>query len=109
MITIHANGNHISYGIKHFNLDTIDDLSGLNKERLSPGSTIFIINTSKYYMLNGKHQWVEINPYGMGNSSNNGSGDGGGGDSGTENDGIYDGGSIDGSDPDNVFDGGFVS
>lgn len=100
MITIHANGNRVSYGIKHFDLDAIDDLSGLDKKRLSPGSTIFIISTSKYYMLNGKHQWVEINPYGMNNSSNNGSG----GDS--ENDEVYDGGSIDDSDPTMLLKGG---
>lgn len=105
MITVHANGNRVQYGIKHFILDTIDDLTGLNKELLTPGSTIFIINTSKYFMLNGKKNWVEINPYGMGNSSNNGSGDNNGG-SGGDNDGSnpddelnYDGGSIDGSDP----------
>jgi hypothetical protein len=65
----------------------------VNKSTLSPGSTVFIINISKYYMLNGKKDWVEINPYGMG-SSNSGSGGGG-----SENDGNYDGGSIDGSDP----------
>ena len=58
-----------------------------------------------FFMLNGKKNWVEINPYGMGNSSNNGSGDNNGG-SGGDNDGSnpddelnYDGGSIDGSDP----------
>lgn len=99
MIAIHANGNRVSYGIKHFDLDTIDDLNDLNKKQLNPGSTIFIINTSKYYMLNSKYQWVEINPYGMCNSSNNNSGSGDGENSGTGNDGIYDGGSIDSSDP----------
>lgn len=108
LVTIHANGNRVSYGIKHLDLDTINDLKKINKSTLSPGSTIFIINTSKYYMLNGKKAWVEINPYGMGNSSNSGSGGSGGGGSGTDNDGIYDGGSIDGSDPtdDDIFNGG---
>lgn len=103
MITIHANGNRVQYGIKHFDLDTIDDLAGLNKELLTPGSTIFIIDTSKYFMLNGKKVWIEINPYGMGNSSGGGSGDGEGGGSDEEpnpdDDLNYDGGSIDGSDP----------
>lgn len=47
-------------------------------------------------MLNGQKSWIEINPYGMGGSSNSGSG--GSGDSDSD-DKIYNGGSIDGSDP----------
>lgn len=95
MINIHSNGNRTSYGIKHFVLDTIEDIKELDKNKLTPGSTIFIIASSKYYILNGKRQWIEINPYCMGHSS----GGAGNDNSGTENDGIYDGGSIDGSDP----------
>lgn len=98
MITIHSNRDQVAYGIQHFIIDEIDDLQELNKKpTLKPGSTVFVIKTSKYYMLNGKRVWIEINPYGMGNSSNSGSGGSGG--SGSEGDGIYDGGSIDGSDP----------
>lgn len=98
MITLHSNRDQVAYGIQHFVLDELEDLRELNKRSsLKPGSTVFIIKTSKYYMLNGKKSWVEINPYGMGNSSNSGSGDSDGSDS--SNDGIYDGGSIDGSDP----------
>lgn len=40
------------------------DLTDLNKARLTPGSTVFIISTSKYYMLNGSKNWIEINPFG---------------------------------------------
>lgn len=99
MITIHTNGDRVAYGIQHFILDTTDDLSTLNKNTtINPGSTIFIIETSKYYMLNGKKSWIEINPYGMINSSNNSSG-GSGENGGSDSDNIYDGGSIDGSDP----------
>lgn len=94
MVNIHANGNRVTYGIKHFDLDTIDDVKALDKNKLVPGSTIFIIASSKYYMLNGAKQWIEINPYGMGSSSS-----GGNSGNGNTNDGIYDGGSIDGSDP----------
>ena len=96
MITIHSNSQG-SYGIQHFILDDINDLYELNKRpSLKPGSTIFVIKTSKYYMLNGKKQWIEINPYNMG-SSNGGSVDGG--NPSDPKDEIYDGGSIDGSDP----------
>lgn len=95
MVNIHSNGNRIAYGIKHFNVDALTDLQKLNKEKLVPGSTVFIIDTSKYYMLNGQHKWVEVNLYGMNGPE---SGEGGGGSTpGDEN--IYDGGSIDGTDP----------
>lgn len=95
MVNIHSNSGHIAYGIKHFALDTIDDLKQLDKNRLTPGSTIFIINSSKYYMLNGSKQWIEINPYYMSSSSGGNSG----GNNPPSDDPIYDGGSIDGSDP----------
>jgi hypothetical protein len=49
-------------------------------------------------MLNGQKAWIEINPYGMKNSFNNGSGDNENGDSNSDNE-SYDGGSIDDSDP----------
>lgn len=98
LVNIHSNGNRIAYGIKHFNLDIFSDLKKLNKDILTPGSTVFIIDTSRYYMLNGAHKWIEINPYGMG-SSEPGDGDGSGDGSTPDDENIYDGGSIDGSDP----------
>ncbi len=112
MINIGSNSNKIAYGIKHFNLDEVVDLAELNKATLTPGSTVFIISTSKHYMLNGNKKWVEIQPF-----CQAGGGSGGGG--GSDNDYIYDGGSIDGSDPtitppggdssnDNVYDGGSI-
>ena len=95
MINIHSNGNRSSYGIKHFVLDTIEDIKELDKNKLTPGSTIFIIASSKYYILNGKKQWIEINPYCMSSSSGGNSG----GNNPPSDGSIYDGGSIDGSDP----------
>lgn len=96
MVNIHSNGNRIAYGIKHFNLDVFMDLQKLNKDKLTPGSTVFIIDTSKYYMLNGQHKWIEVNPYGMNAPE---SGEGGGGGNTPDDENIYDGGSIDGTDP----------
>jgi hypothetical protein len=64
LINIASNSDKIAYGIKHFNLDEIVDLPNLNKSQLTPGSTVFIIENSKYYMLNGSKKWVEINPFG---------------------------------------------
>lgn len=97
MVNIGSNGNRIAYGIKHFNLDEVADISQINKATLTPGSTVFIISTSKYYMLNGQKKWVEINPFSL-NGSGSGSG-GGSGDNPGGSDNNYDGGSIDGSDP----------
>ena len=89
MITIGANGEKIAYGVKHFNLDTNDDLQKMPKNDLYMGSTVFVISTSKYYMLNGNYEWIEISPFGSSSS-------GGGGNEGDSDvpsgDVIYDGG-----------------
>ena len=63
MIRIGANGNKITYGIKHYILDTEADLDLLPSNRESMGTTCFIIESSKYYMVNGKLEWIEIKPY----------------------------------------------
>jgi hypothetical protein len=54
------------------------------------GTTCFIINTSKYYIVNGNYEWVEIKPFGN-TSSNSG---GGSGSNPSNKDIIYDGGTI---------------
>lgn len=86
MIRIGANGTKIAYGVKHYNLDTIDDLKNLPARGQIMGTTCFIINTSKYYIVNGNYEWVEISPFGSASSS-------GGGDP-SNKDIIYDGGTI---------------
>lgn len=88
MIRIGANGNKITYGIKHYILDTEVDFNLLPSNKESMGTTCFVIENSKYYMVNGKLEWVEIKPY---DSSFNG-GEGGG--SSTPEEVVYDGGSI---------------
>jgi hypothetical protein len=64
MISIGSNGQRIAYGIKHYNLDSEEDLIKLPVYGEKMGCTCFVISTSKYYMLNGKLQWVEITPFG---------------------------------------------
>ena len=96
MITIGANGQKISYGIKHYNLDTAADLEKLNPAGEQMGTTCFIIDKSKYYMINGQKEWIEIAPLGKLISSESG----GGNFPGEDEDGdgyidiIYDGGVI---------------
>ena len=95
MITIGANGERISYGIKHYNLDTEDDRKNLPVANEYMGSTCFVISTSKYYMLNSNKQWVEITPFGSSSGSGSGSGGGSGdNDNPTPDDIIYEGGII---------------
>lgn len=70
MISLGANGEKIAYGIKHFNLDTEADLKKLKASKNAKmGTTCFVIETSKYYMLNGEQNWIEITPYGKSISS----------------------------------------
>ena len=54
MISIGSNGEKISYGVKHFNLDTEEDLERFNGKKIVMGSTCFVIESSKYYMRNGE-------------------------------------------------------
>lgn len=98
MVTVGSNREKIAYGIKHFILDTNADFAQLRKHtNIAVGSTAFVIDTSKYYMLNSKNQWKEVRLYGSSSSNN-------GGDSGDTDSGVdYDGGSIDGTDPYTLF------
>ena len=99
MINIAANGNKKAYGIKHYNLDTVEDLKELDPSYLVMGTTAFIINDSKYYMVNGSNEWKEINPRNSG---------GGSSDPDDKNEVIYDGGGIEGAFDENIYEGGGV-
>lgn len=90
MITIGANGEKIAYGIKHYNLDTEEDLVNLPVKGERMGATCFVISTSKYYMLNSDYKWVQITPFGQ---PINSSGGGNNGDS-PSGDIVYEGGLI---------------
>lgn len=90
MITIGSNGQKIAYGIKHYNIDTEADLLKMPIGNEVMGCTCFVIETSKYYMLNGSKKWIEITPFGQVIS-------GGGGDepdTPTDDEIIYEGGLI---------------
>ena len=106
MVNIGKNSNKLSYGLKHYILDVYEDFEELKLRYLKPGSTAFVIATSKNYILNSEYEWIEIKTAtvisggsgGNDGADDNGNVDGGGSDDESgEND--YDGGSIDGSDP----------
>lgn len=85
MYSISGNRGQLAYGITHFIADTIDDMYKISTNGLTPGSTVFVINTSNKYMLNNQKEWIKIA---------NGSG-GGGGDTPNPSDTyIYEGGEL---------------
>lgn len=98
MVSIYSNSNNNSYGVKNFILDTDEDFKNFKYNGVKTGSTIFVIETSKHYMLNNKLEWKEIFPYGKS--------------SGITGDIIYDGGQIYNNVPsgnDNIiYDGGLI-
>lgn len=61
---IQSNGNKIAYGVKKLTVDSDADLQNLNVRILTVGTTVFSIESSKYFMLNSKKEWKEINPSG---------------------------------------------
>ena len=101
MINIAANGNKKAYGIKHYNLDTVDELKDLDPQRHIMGTTAFVISTSQYFMVNGSKEWKEINPRGSGSMTPGG-----------DNEIVYDGGGVEGDfdfgSDDTIYEGGDV-
>ena len=88
MITIGANGEKITYGIKHYNLDTEEDFKNLKTDKEIMGTTCFVISTSKYYMLNSEQKWIQISPFGIATPG------GGSGGNTPSNNVVYEGGVI---------------
>lgn len=58
MYKILSSDGDISYGIKEFICDTIEELNNLPS--CSMGSTAFVISSAEVYMLSGKKEWVKI-------------------------------------------------
>lgn len=67
--------------VREFVVDTVEDITSIDVSQLLPGSRVFVINTSQWYMLNHRKLWQTINW-----------GSGGGGSGGSV---VYDGGNID--------------
>ena len=51
-------GEHVQQGTVIFTVDAAADISGL-PTTVTPGSTCFVIETSKTYILNAQGSWVE--------------------------------------------------
>lgn len=57
--------NHIAYGTMTFTVDSSSELSSV-PTNVTPGSTCFIIEESKTYILNGQGEWKEYQSSGGG-------------------------------------------
>jgi hypothetical protein len=53
-----------AYNIKEFMVDEIAGIESIELRSVAPGSTCFVIDTSEYYMLNTKKEWIKVNLYG---------------------------------------------
>ena len=61
MFAIRAEHGELKYGVYDLIYDTMDDFNKKTPHSgVQAGSTAFIIDTSKKYMLNNKGKWVEI-------------------------------------------------
>ena len=61
MVNIISNSGKTAYGIQHFVVDEQTDVAQVNPRQCAVGSTVFVIATSKYYMLNSKKEWQNVN------------------------------------------------
>lgn len=76
MFNLISTSGKAAYGVKEFSLDLESDLSSIDVSDCSPGSVAFIIENSKYFMLNSSKKWVKVNlATGGGGGSPGGGGD----------------------------------
>lgn len=80
---------HVHKKKEHFNLEVSSNMEYLDKDKLIPGSTVFVAESSKCYVLNNDKQWIEINLQNTNSTFNENFG---------KKNIVYDGGSIDASD-----------
>ena len=74
MFNLISTSGKTAYGVKEFALDLESDLASIDVSNCNPGSVAFIIENSKYFMLNSAKKWVTVQlASGGGNSGGGGS------------------------------------
>lgn len=63
--SINAGSGKEAYNVKHYIVDCFEDMKKLPTSAAA-GSTAFVVDSSRSFMLNNKRQWVEFNPVGSG-------------------------------------------
>lgn len=76
MFNLISTSGKTAYGVKEFALDLESDLASIDVSICNPGSVAFIIENSKYYMLNSAKQWVTVQLASGGGGGNSGGDDG---------------------------------
>jgi hypothetical protein len=76
MFNLISTSGKTAYGVKEFALDLESDLASIDVSVCNPGSVAFIIENSKYYMLNSAKQWVTVQLASGGGGGNSGGEDG---------------------------------
>ena len=76
MFNLISTSGKTAYGVKEFSVDLESDVALIDVSNCSPGSVVFVIENSKYFMLNSAKEWktVELSS-GGGSSGGDGSGD----------------------------------
>ena len=76
MFNLISTSGKTAYGVKEFSVDLESDIALIDVSNCSPGSVVFVIENSKYFMLNSAKEWktVELSS-GGGSSGGGGSGD----------------------------------
>ena len=72
-------GNKTNVPVHHYTCDTRRDLEELNTARIPMGSTAYIIDEGKRYIINSQQQWEEDFSIDYGPGGTSGGGGGGGG------------------------------
>ena len=61
-----ANAGRTAYGIQSMLLDTEIELYAIDVNTLTPGSDVFVAETSNRYVLNQKREWILVKQSGGG-------------------------------------------
>ena len=76
MFNLISTSGKTAYGIKEFTVDLESDIASIDVKFCSPGSVVFVIENSKYFMLNSAKEWKTVElASGGGNSGGGGGGD----------------------------------
>lgn len=68
--SVSAQSGRVAYGVKHYTVDTMNCLKKLPTSAAA-GSTAFVVDSSRSFMLNNKRQWVEVSASGSGAGGTN--------------------------------------
>lgn len=68
--SVSAQSGKVAYNVKHYTVDTMDCLKKLPTSAAA-GSTAFVVDSSRSFMLNNKRQWVEFSASGSPGAGSN--------------------------------------